>query len=218
MSKIETILFDLDGTIVNTNELIIKCFQHIMEKQGQPGYAREKIIPFMGQTLEQQLQAFTGMTDVELMVKDYRAYQAIHHDALIQEFPHVDEVMAKLHEQGYTLGVVTTKVKFSTDRVLEMFGMKKYLSTIVTLEDVEHPKPDPQPVLTAVERLGANPATTLMVGDSPADIQSALAAGVQAAGVAWSLKGKEKLLEYGPHYILNDMRDLYQLVGMESEA
>ncbi|GGA49677.1 pyrophosphatase PpaX [Paenibacillus physcomitrellae] len=218
MSKIETILFDLDGTIVNTNELIIKCFQHVMEKQGQPGYGREKIIPFMGQTLEQQLEAFTGMTDVELLVKDYRAYQAIHHDALIQEFPHVDEVMAKLHEQGYTLGVVTTKVKASTDRVLEMFGMKKYLSTIVTLEDVEFPKPDPQPVLTAVERLGANPATTLMVGDSPADIQSALAAGVKAAGVAWSLKGKEKLLEYGPHYMLDDMRDLYQLVGMESEA
>ncbi|WP_138495340.1 pyrophosphatase PpaX [Paenibacillus pinistramenti] len=215
MERIETILFDLDGTIVNTNELIISCFQHVMEKQGQPGYARERIIPFMGQTLEQQLQAFTGAMDVELMVKDYRAYQAIHHDALIREFPHVDEVLGRLHQEGFTLGVVTTKIKASTDRVLDMFGLKKYMSTIVTLEDVEHPKPHPQPVLTAVERLGANPETTLMVGDSPADIQSSLAAGVKAVGVAWSLKGKEKLGEYGPHYILEDMRDLYQLLGME---
>ncbi|WP_223070077.1 pyrophosphatase PpaX [Paenibacillus caui] len=215
---IDTILFDLDGTIVNTNELIISSFLHVLGKQGGQPYTREQIIPYMGLTLEQQLQQFTGLDNVAPMVKDYRSYQSIHHDNMVREFPHVDEVMAKLQHQGITLGVVTTKMKASTLRVLELFGLRKYMSVIVTLDDVEHPKPHPEPVLKAVEQLKADPARTLMVGDSPADIQSALAAGVYAAGVVWSLKGEEKLKEYKPHYILHDMRDIYQVLGWESEA
>lgn len=215
---IETILFDLDGTIVNTNELIINSFLHVLDQQGSHSYTREKIIPHMGLTLEHQLRQFTGHEDVKPFEQLYRAFQSEHHDEMVREFPHVNEVLAKLHEQGIQLGVVTTKIKASTARVLQLFGLDKYMSVIITLEDVEHPKPHPDPVLKAVEQLGADPAKTLMVGDSPADIQSALAAGVQSAGVAWSLKGEEKLKEYKPHFILQDIRDIYQLLGWESEA
>lgn len=212
---IETILFDLDGTIVNTNELIISSFLHVLDKQGPHEYNREKIIPYMGLTLERQLQQFTGHQDISSFELDYRAYQS-QHDDLIGEFPHVNEVLARLHEGGIRLGIVTTKIKASTQRVLQLFGLDKYMSVIVTLQDVEHPKPHPEPVLKAIEQLKADPATVLMVGDSPADIQSALAAGVQAAGVAWSLKGEAKLKEYNPHYILQDMRDIYHILGWES--
>ncbi|AWB42902.1 pyrophosphatase PpaX [Paenibacillus sp. CAA11] len=216
---IDTILFDLDGTIVDTNELIITSFLHVLEKHGastpeQP-YTREQIIPYMGMTLEQQLQQFTGAGDLTQLVKDYRAYNTEHHDHMVKEFPHVYEVISKLHEKGITLGVVTTKMKPSTMRVLELFGLLKFMDTIVTLNDVEHPKPDPEPVLTAVDRLKADPARTLMVGDSPADILSAKAAGVHSAAVAWSLKGAEKLKTYEPDYILKDMTDLYDLLGWE---
>ncbi|MNF01730.1 Pyrophosphatase PpaX [compost metagenome] len=83
---------------------------------------------------------------------------------------------------------------------------------------MENPKPHPEPVLTAIQRLNADPKTTLMVGDSPADLQSARAAGVRSAAVAWSLKGAEVLKKYDPDYILNDMTDLYGVLGMESEG
>lgn len=215
---INTILFDLDGTIINTNELIISSFIHVMEKNfpGQP-YTREQIIPHMGTTLEHQLQTFSGRQEVADLVADYREYNYAHHDELIAEFPRVREVISTLHARGIRLGIVTTKIRPTTLLALEMFKLGQYMDVIVTVQDVEHPKPHPEPVLTAMKQLGADPACTLMVGDSPADIKSAKAAGVTAAGVAWSLKGEEELRKYHPDVILQDITDLYDLLGWESE-
>ncbi|MMZ60967.1 Pyrophosphatase PpaX [compost metagenome] len=213
---INTILFDLDGTIIDTNDLIINTFLHVLEQHfPQQKYTREQIIPHMGLTLEQQMQTFSGREEVTDLVADYRTYNNLHHDTLIREFPRVKEVIAELHERGITMGIVTTKIKPTTIRALDYFGLKEYMSTIVTVQDVTHPKPHPEPVLTALSNLGADPAKTLMVGDSAADIQSAKAAGVKAAGVAWSLKGVDVLKQYNPDYILEDMTDLYGVLGWE---
>ncbi|MCA1292369.1 pyrophosphatase PpaX [Paenibacillus sp. alder61] len=213
---INTILFDLDGTIIDTNDLIINTFLHVLEQHfPQQKYTREQIIPHMGLTLEQQMQTFSGREEVTDLVADYRTYNNLHHDTLIREFPRVKEVIAELHERGITMGIVTTKIKPTTIRALDYFDLKEYMSTIVTVQDVTHPKPHPEPVLTALRNLGADPDKTLMVGDSAADIQSAKAAGVKAAGVAWSLKGVDVLKQYNPDYILEDMMDLYGVLGWE---
>lgn len=212
----ETVLFDLDGTIIDTNELIISSFLHVFDAKVPGPLTREQIIPHMGTTLEQQLRTFSGdVEDVNSLVKAYRSFNKLHHDEMVKPFPYVNEVVGCLHRHGLTLGVVTTKIRPSTMMTLEKFDLERFMSAVVTMNDVEHPKPHPEPVLTAVERLGANPATTLMIGDSPVDIQSAKAAGVKAAAVAWSLKGEEKLMEYGPDYILRDMRDLYGIIGLQ---
>lgn len=214
---INTVLFDLDGTIIDTNELIISTFMHVLGSHfPQQPYTREQIIPHMGMTLEQQMQTFSGRQEVAELVADYRSYNGLHHDAMVREFPRVNEVISTLHQRGIKMGVVTTKIRPTTLRALELFGLKQYMDTIVTVQDVEHPKPHPEPVLTAVKQLGADPSRTLMVGDSAADIQSAKAAGVKAAGVAWSLKGAEVLSQYDPDYILQDMTDLYGMLGWES--
>lgn len=209
-----TVLFDLDGTIVNTNELIIKTFMHVIDKHLDKPYTREQIIPYMGMTLEEQLQIFSGKEEVSHLVKEYRTYNNEHHDELVQEFPHVLEVIRALHEKGIKLGVVTTKIRHTAMRALELFGLRPYMDVIITVEDVQHPKPHAEPILTAISQLNADPASTLMVGDSAADLLSAHAAGVRSAAVAWSLKGTKELQKYDPDYILNDMTDLYDLVGM----
>ncbi|MEF2969149.1 pyrophosphatase PpaX [Paenibacillus sp. M1] len=213
---INTVLFDLDGTIIDTNELIITTFLHVLGNHFPANpYTREEIIPHMGRTLEEQMQTFSGRQEVGELVLDYRAFNTLHHDEMVKEFPRVNEVIGKLHERGIKLGVVTTKIKPTALRALELFSLKQYMDTIVTVQDVEHPKPHPEPVLTAIANLGADPGHTLMVGDSAADIQSAKAAGVKAAGVAWSLKGAEVLKQYDPDYILEDMTDLYGILGWE---
>ncbi|WIV19362.1 pyrophosphatase PpaX [Paenibacillus polygoni] len=212
---IKTVLFDLDGTIIDTNELIISSFIHVLNELGPGALSREEIIPHMGGTLEQQMQAFTGKPDVAEYVTGYRAYNSVHHDDMVKPFPGVMDVVKKLHEQGIRMGVVTTKIRPSTLRVLEQFDLLKYMESIVTVSDVTHPKPHPEPVLTAVKQLQVDPSETLMVGDSPVDIQSAKAAGVKAAGVAWSLKGEAKLREYDPDYILHDMHDILTLTKKE---
>ncbi|MNI70094.1 Pyrophosphatase PpaX [compost metagenome] len=163
------------------------------------------------------MRTFSGREDVTELIKDYRTYNNAQHDAMVREFPHVNDVIRTLHEQGIRLGVVTTKIRPTAIRALEMFGLLKYMDTIVTVLDVENPKPHPEPVLTAVSQLKADPQCTLMVGDSPADIQSANAAGVKSAAVAWSLKGTEALSKYNPDYILQDMTDIYSVLGWEPE-
>lgn len=215
---IETILFDLDGTIIDTNELIIETFLHVLKDHVPPTFTREHIIPSMGQPLESQIRLFTGLTEVEHLTEAYRKYNRERHDELVREFPYVREVIENLHNHGLKLGVVTTKVRETTERALKMFGLAPYLGTVVTILDVKNPKPHPEPVLRAIELLGANPETTMMVGDSPADIQSANAAGVISVAVGWSLKGAAALQAYDPKYIIQDMRELYSLVGLERDA
>lgn len=209
---IDTILFDLDGTIVNTNELIISSFLHIMSEQPAAALTREQIIPHMGLTLEQQLRTFSGLEDVTALVAAYREYSSLHHDDMVAPFPEVNEVLARLKAEGFKLGVVTTKIRATTTRVLELFEMAQYMDVIITLDDVERPKPDAQPVQRALAALNSSPEHALMVGDSPADLQAAAAAGVRSAAVAWSLKGEAELSKYHPTYILHTMSDLYELV------
>lgn len=209
---IEYVLFDLDGTIVNTNELIINSFMHALKENNLPPLSREQIIPHMGTTLQQQISTFTGLVDTSVLEKSYRAYNNAHHDELIASFPRVNETMDELMRRGIKLGIVTTKIRPTTLRALEMFDLLKYMETIVTVNDVEHAKPHPEPVLTALRNLNADPKRTLMVGDSAVDIQSAQAAGVRVAGVSWSLKGEETLRKYHPDYIIHDMSDLLTIV------
>lgn len=214
----ECVLFDLDGTIVNTNELIINSFMHALKENNLPSLTREQIIPLMGTTLQQQLSAFSGLEakDINLLERSYRSYNNAHHDELVQAFPHVNETMEELKRRGIKLGVVTTKIRPNTLKSLEQFDLLKYMDTIVTVNDITHPKPHPEPVLTAVANLGVDPARTLMVGDSAVDIQSAKAAGVLVAGVAWSLKGEDVLRTYEPDYIIHEMKDLYTIVEQET--
>ncbi|MEK4061840.1 MULTISPECIES: pyrophosphatase PpaX [Paenibacillus] len=209
---IECVLFDLDGTIVNTNELIIGSFMHALKENNLPSLTREQIIPHMGTTLHQQLNAFSGLEDTSVLEKSYRSYNYAHHDELIGSFPRVNETMEELSRRGIRMGIVTTKIRPTTLKALEMFDLLKYMETIVTVTDVTQPKPHPEPVLTAIRNLDVDPHHTLMVGDSIVDIQSAKAAGVPVAAVAWSLKGEETLRKYEPDYIIHDMTDLYEIV------
>ncbi|TCS81809.1 pyrophosphatase PpaX [Tepidibacillus fermentans] len=210
--KYKTLLFDLDGTILNTNELIINSFLYTLE-QFYPGkYNREMIIPHMGKPLYEQMVIFGDESHAEEMVKIYREHNLRTHDEYVLEFPHVKEVLETLKQEGAILGVVTTKMLNTTMMGLKRFGMDSLMSTIVSYEDTEFHKPAPEPVLLAMERLGANPETTLMVGDSQYDIQAAKNAGITAIGVAWSLKGPEFLKQFDPDYVIKDMRDLIPIV------
>src|SRR5690554_1256506 len=214
---ITNVLFDLDGTIVDTNELIIESFLHVLNAKLAMKITREQLIPEMGGPLVDQFQYFIGRSDVDQQVADYREYNLMRHDEMVSVFPYVNEVVHAFANNGIKMGVVTTKMRDSTNRVLQMFDLLPYMHTIITLDDVEHAKPHPEPVLRALDQLQADPKATIMVGDSSFDIVSAQQAGVRSAAVAWSLKGAEALSAYNPDWMLNDMRDLYDIVGLKRD-
>lgn len=210
--KYTTVLFDLDGTIIDTNELIIQSFLHTLEHYYPSKYSREEIIPNMGQTLFEQMERYGGKEMVDELAAHYREFNIRMHDELVAEFPHVAEVIPELSQMGVTMGIVTTKMQKTALMGLRLLGLEKYMSTIITYESTERHKPDPAPVLKALENLGADPAATLMVGDSEYDLLAGARAGTHTAGVAWSMKGEEFLARFEPNYILRDMRELLPIV------
>lgn len=213
-SMIRTILFDLDGTIIDTNELIIATFLNVLEGKTLEPFTRDTIIPNMGRPLVEQLLMFSGRAEVDDLVQAYREYNFRMHDELVREFSYVREAMEKLQANGVRMGVVTSKVRLTTEKGLKLFGLDRYMDVVVTVDDVVQPKPDPEGIRLAMQAIGAVPEETLMVGDSQYDILAAQNAGVRAAGVAWSMKGEAFLAGYNPDYMLQDMRDLYNIAGI----
>ncbi|WP_338554026.1 pyrophosphatase PpaX [Paenibacillus sp. KS-LC4] len=215
LGNIKTMLFDLDGTIIDTNELIIRSFLDALQGFVPANFNRDNIIPSMGQPLTMQMQQFSGLEDVTHLVAAYREVNLRLHDEYVKPFDYVVEVIKNLHEQGIQIGIVTTKMRLTTERGLKYVGLSDYVDTVVTIDDVTHPKPHPEPVSMAIAALGADPATTLMLGDSSVDILSAEAAGALPVGVAWSMKGAQLLRDCGAQYVIDDMRELYAFAGLE---
>lgn len=211
---ISTALFDLDGTLLDTNELIIQSFLHALEGRTAEPYTREKIIPHMGQPLIEQMKFFTGQEEVEDLIQIYRKYNFSRHDELVTAFPYVRETLARLHQSGIKIGIVTVKIRQTTEMGLRLCGLTPYIDHIVTLEDVAHAKPDPEGIHLALRELGGVKEEAIMVGDSHYDIQAGKRAEVKTVGVSWSLKGRAYLEREKPDYIIDDMRELLPIFGV----
>jgi pyrophosphatase PpaX len=214
--KYKTVLFDLDGTIIDTNELIITTFLHVLEKHFPGQFRREDIIPIMGEPLTLQMERFGGSDKRDFLVQAYREHNEQIHDELVREFPRIRETLKALQDLGVTMGIVTTKARKTAEMGAKLCGVDLFMSTFITFEDTDKHKPSPDPILMAMDCLQADPTTTLMVGDSQYDIQAAQNAGVHAAGVSWSVKGPDYLMKYCPTYMLQDMFDLVGIVKGES--
>ncbi len=209
--KIDTILFDLDGTLINTNDLIIASFTHTLEQFKPKQYSREDIISFIGEPL---MDSFTRVdeTSVAEMVRTYKEHNLAHHEKYVQPYEGVAYTVKTLHEKGFKLGIVTTKMRDAVELGLEITGLGEYFTTIVTIDDVERAKPDPQPVTLALDKLQSDTASAIMVGDSKYDIEAGKNAGTLTAAVAWTIKGREALERSEPDFMLEEMPDLLKVL------
>jgi pyrophosphatase PpaX len=211
-NKITTILFDLDGTLIDTNELIITTYLHTLEKYYPSKYQREDVLPFLGPTLH---EAFGSINPdlVEEMVLEYRAFNIANHDELVTEFAGVFETVQSLKDKGYKLGIVTTKRHDVTLKGLRLMDLERFFEVVVTYDHVSKTKPDPEPIFKALEQLDSTPEETMMVGDNYHDILAGKNAGTVTAGCAWSIKGRDYIAKYEPNYILENMADLLTILG-----
>lgn len=209
---ITTILFDLDGTLIDTNELIITTYLHTLEKYYPGKYMREDVLPFMGPTLT---EVFGKMNpdQAEEMISEYRRFNLANHDLLVKEFVGVVETVDTLKKKGYKMGIVTTKRHDTVLKGLRLMKLDSYFNVIVAIDHVKKEKPDPEPVFKALEQLGSTPDEAIMIGDNFHDILAGKNAGTKTAGVAWSLKGRDYLAQFEPDYILENMADLLTILG-----
>jgi len=212
---INTLLFDLDGTLIDTNELILQSFLHTFEKYlPDRKFTREDILPFNGPPL---IETFSSIDPerAEEMMAEYRRFNHEKHDELVTEFPGVFETIQTLKEKGFKIGVVTTKLRSTVNMGLKLTKLDQFFDVVVTLDDVKNPKPDPEPVFLALQQLDSTPEEAIMIGDNYQDIVSGQNAGTKTAGVAWSHKGKDFLMEYKPDFMLENMSDLLDIVSVK---
>ena len=210
--NIKTVLFDLDGTLIDTNELINESFKHTFLKYGY-SFTDEEIGDFNGPPLRETFNKLNSDL-AEEMIKTYRQHNFANHEAYIKVFPNVERTIQVLLENNIKIGIVSAKMRPGVNLGLEVTGLSKYFDTIISIDDVRHPKPHPESVFKAMKKLDAKPAATIMVGDNYHDILAGQDAGAQTAAVAWSAKGKGYLQQYNPTYMLEDMSDLIKIVGV----
>ncbi|WP_059172064.1 pyrophosphatase PpaX [Bacillus sp. FJAT-27445] len=208
---IDTILFDLDGTLIDTNDLIINSFLHTFDRYYPNKYKRDDVLPFMGPTLRETFGSINP-DNVEEMIRTYRTFNLANHDLLVKEFNGVFETVRTLKESGYKIGIVTTKMHDVVIKGLKLSKLDQYFDVIVALDHVTNAKPDPEPIMLALEQLGSKPETAIMVGDSYHDILAGKNAGTKTAGVAWSAKGREYLEKFEPDFMLESMADILDIV------
>lgn len=211
--SIRTILFDLDGTLIDTNELIISSFKHTLEKHTGKVYDRAKILPFIGPPLIESLRQVDAEQADEMMAT-YRAHNLENHEKFVVAYPTVVDTIQTLKNKGYQLGIVTTKIRDTAELGLKITGLYDAFDCIIGLDDVTNAKPHPEPIIKALTALDAHPQYAMMVGDNYHDIEAGHNAGVMTAGVAWSVKGESALAAYEPDYMLKEMKDLLTILGV----
>lgn len=208
---IKNILFDLDGTLLDTNELIIQSFQHTYKRHLNKHVDKEYIIKSFGEILKITLDREFGEVSDEA-IKTYRGFQVGNFEKLISIHSGVADGVKELHRLGYKLGIVTSRLNESAIRGLKHFGLMDYFESIISADDTEIHKPDPTPALMALAQLGGKVQETMIVGDSSFDILCGKNAGMTSVAVGWSALPNEIIIKCEPDYVVESMEDLVALI------
>jgi len=213
------LLFDLDGTLIDTTELILQSFAHAFDAH-LPGRlpSRRDLVATFGRSLPAallELAAEQGAPDpralADEMLTTYRDFQREHHDTLIRSFDGIDTALAALRANGHRLGVVTSKMQHFARHGMRLFDLERHFDVAVFHDDVTRHKPDPEPLLEAARRAGVAPADAIYIGDSTHDIVAGRAAGMLTVAVLWGPFEREVLEAAGADLLLDRPADLLDL-------
>jgi pyrophosphatase PpaX len=200
-------LFDFDGTLVDTTEMIYQGMRHAASTVlGRDDIPRETLLANVGQPLPRQMELIDA-EKAELLLEAYRHHHEENHDALIQEFPQVAQALSRLRPSGMKVAVVTSKRRVSVEMALKNFpDLRDVVDRFVTMEDTNEHKPHPEPLWRGLELVGGVPkAEAAYVGDSPFDVEAAKAAGLTSVAVSWGAFSEDRLREAEPDHLVPDI-------------
>jgi pyrophosphatase PpaX len=210
--RYSTVLFDLDGTLIDSGAMILASFRHATRTVLEREIPDAELAALVGgMNIHEQMRTLDAR-QVDELVRVYREHnEPLHAD--LQAFPGVQDLLGKLRAQSRKLGVVTSKRRRTVDLAFAVLPIERYFDAVVTSGDTERHKPNPEPVLLALERLGAEPANAAFVGDSPFDVRAGKAARVFSVGVSWGgLHSDERLVEAGADVVVHRPEDLLDVL------
>lgn len=211
------VLFDLDGTLADTVELILISYRHTMGVHLDSVPDDDRFLETIGTPLPEQLRDFARNEEERLaMLATYVAYQRTLHDDMVRPFPGALDVMQELRVRGSRVGIVTSKGRSIADRTIQVCGFTDLVDFVVCGNEVTHGKPHPEPVLLAMHELGvaATPDQVVFVGDSPHDLRAGRKAGARTAAAGWGPIHRRVLEAEQPDYYLNTVEELLAIPAM----
>jgi len=215
LARWPAVLFDLDGTLADTVELILRCYRHTMKEHLGEAPPDARFLATIGRPLPVQLLDF-ARDDAQhaAMRQTYVEFQRGIHDDMVSPFPGADDVLRRLKEAGTKVGVVTSKASRLASRTLDCCGLLHHVDFLICADQVERPKPDPESVLRALAHFGLaeRARDVVFVGDSPFDLQAGRGAGTRTAAALWGPFAHEVLLAETPDYMLDRLEDVLEMV------
>lgn len=211
---IRGILFDNDGTLVDTHDLILSSMRYSTQKVLGRVIPDADLMRKVGQPLVVQMCDFSSDEDQQAeILRVYREHNHAIHDNMVKAFPGINEALEALSAQGAKLGVVTSKMHALAWRGLQVTGLAGYLECCIGADDCVRYKPDGEPVQRGLAALGLAADECVYVGDSPFDMQAGRAAGCPIAAVTWGMFPKQQLLDESPDYCFDDPSQLLSLLS-----
>ena len=206
-------LFDKDGTLVDTHDLILESMRHATREVLGEVLPDERLMAKIGIPLAGQVKDFSDDSDVQRRLAEaYREFNHDRHDEMIAIYPGEIEAMDRIAATGAALGVVTSKMHWLAWRGLEVTGIAGYLSLLIGADDCPVHKPLPDPVLAGIKALGLTPAECAYVGDASFDIEAGNAAGCTTIAVTWGMGIPDDVMAACPDFVCNTFDELATLI------
>jgi len=208
-ADIAAVLFDLDGTLIDTMDHILASFRHATATVLGVSLSDDVLMRNVGVPLKAQMLEFTDDAAVaDELLRVYRTFNHACHDEMAKLYPGTPEVLQIIRDHGVPMGIVTSKGTPMARRGIELFDLGGYFDVVVTSDDVSKHKPDPYPVRYAAQLLGIAAEECAYVGDSPHDIEAGNAAGALTIAVTWGVADAARLAEAGPDRMIDEIAEL----------
>lgn len=202
----KAIVFDLDGTLIDSIPLISLSFEHTFDRLGIP-WGQGEVLNTIGLPLRDVAKHYAP-DNAEEFLSIYAEFQVKTQEKLLKPFPEAKKTLSRMQEKGYRTGIVTSKRRKATRESLSITGLDKYLEVVVAVEDAGRPKPNPDSLLSALEQLDTPPAKSVYIGDSIYDIITGKNAGAATIGVTWGIAVKDDLKKQQPDFLVDSWEEL----------
>ena len=210
MDKFTGIIFDIDGTLTSTNELIFASFNYIAGKYLQKQFTDKEITKMFGPTEDVILKQWCP-DNYDAVRKDYYDFYEQNH-SMADLYPGIMEILDILKKINVLLSIYTGKGRDASIITLKKLKIYDYFDLIITGDEVKEHKPSPEGIMLFLEKFNLPKESVLMVGDSPADIKASRAAGVKVASVIWDAYAKKEVINLNPDYLFNSVAELKEFL------
>ena len=207
---IKAALFDIDGTLLNSDDFIYLAFDHVLKTNNYPVIPREEMAKLMGLELEYIFSQFAPGSDTKTLSQALIDFQKenLH---LIHPFPNAKAVLQTLQQARIRIAAITSRPKATTQASLKMAGIFPFFEIVYTLDELTNPKPDPEAIHKALSQFNVDTSEAVMIGDTQTDIKTGKNAGVITIGATYGMHG-DKVKESNPDYLIDDLKDLLPIL------